>query len=161
MLSRLVCIAILAGCAGPGQNNVAVPSTIIQTQSADQVRESLVGVCAGAGMVVQSTSPGHVTCSKPLDQQAQGFLYKALLTERHASTPEIFSHFIIYQSSSGVGVSVREWIEHQNAYGKTTKNYLTHQKSLRAMQDALDNLKRSADGCWKSECRDALDNLSK
>lgn len=139
------------GCANQGTANLA-PATIIETQSLDRVRDALASSCAEASMSVSASTRNNVTCSKPLDTAGQGLLYRALLTEPNASMPEIYTSFSIYQRSDGIGVSVTEWVQHQNAFGKTTKNYLKQKKSLRGMQDFLDRLKGRLDGCEPSNC---------
>tara|TARA_R110002072_G_scaffold298960_1_gene473681 strand:+ start:2069 stop:2539 length:471 start_codon:yes stop_codon:yes gene_type:complete len=147
----MILVLTATGCVSQGTANLT-PSTIIETQGLSQVRDALASSCAAASMSVTASTRNNITCSKPLDSGSQGFFYRALLTEPNASMPEIYSSFSIYQRSDGIGVSVTEWVQHQNAFGKTTKNYLKQKKSLRGMQDYLDKLKGRLDGCGPSNC---------
>jgi hypothetical protein len=63
--------------------------------------------------------------------------YKALATERYASNPDFHYQWTFVESFDGVDVLVNstEWIEHQNAFGKTTRDEINGGDAAQILTD--------------------------
>ena len=149
----LILFLLLSGCAATEKNQTqsGAATRFFPDHTVGQVKEAIVGACAQSGSVISDVSAYSVTCAREMDSSFGSILYRALATERYASNPEVTVLFAVYKSGGGSAVTARAWIEHENAFGKTTKNYLTSAKNREALMKDLDALKL---GEPQSEARD-------
>jgi hypothetical protein len=76
-----------------------------------------------------------------MDGSMNSLVLRALVTEHYSSNPEINVQSSWAAQGNGVRVSSISWMEHQNAFGKTTKNYLDQPASKRSLQAGLEKMK--------------------
>lgn len=135
----ILLVVLLSGCAQQATKPPAA-STTLGTDDLQSVVDAVVGLCVQRGGTVHDASRNMVLCSKPLDNSFNSIMYRALMTESYASNPEVYVSFSVYSSGSKVGVAVRQWVEHQNVWGKTTKRYLDDEAALREQRQLLAGL---------------------
>jgi len=122
----------------PGQ-----PLVDVRGVSSEELQSRLALNCLNGGRVVQS-SQFSVTCAKPMGSSMAELMYRALLTEKYASNPDIMVQVAWATVGGGtMRVTASSWLEHQNAFGKTTRSDLNADDTKYSLQEALDNLKRN------------------
>lgn len=117
------------------------PLVDIRGISSEELQSRIALNCLNGGRVVQS-SQFSVTCARPMGSSMSELMYRALLTEKYASNPDVIAQ--IAWASAGDGtmrITATMWLEHQSAFGKTTRNDLNDDSTKYTLQDALDNLK--------------------
>ncbi|NID05888.1 hypothetical protein HBF26_13390 [Luteibacter jiangsuensis] len=77
---------------------------------------------AGGGRLVTNTVT-LVECTMPMGDSFKENMYRALLVEqRGASNPDFHYQWTFIDSPEGTLATAHTWIEHQNAFGKTTRD---------------------------------------
>ena len=119
-LMFLVTVSV-SGCAttsGPP------PLTTVTLDRAhiEKIQSIFAMACSNfSGRIVNQTS-NTLECARPMGNSFKENLYKAAATEQYASNPDFHYQWSYFQTESGVVVNSTEWIEHQNAFGKTTRD---------------------------------------
>lgn len=147
-LGSVLAMASLVGCAStPSQPPFrGSPSVEVERITGEEIQARFsVNCLEGGGKVVQS-SLYSLTCSTPMGTSFQHMMYRALLTENNASTPDILLQFAWVKVSSGkMKVTATAWVEHQNAFGKSTRNSLDADATKYELQAALNGFKKNVD----------------
>lgn len=113
--------------------------------SAEEIQSRFSVNCLDGGKIVQN-SPYSVTCARPMGDSMGEMMYRAMLTEKYASNPEVMIQTAWAKTSSGaMRVTATMWIEHQNAFGKATRNDLNADNTRYQIQEALDKFKSNAE----------------
>ena len=121
------------------------PFVEVKGITAEEIQSRFSVNCLEGGKVVHS-SPYSVTCARPMGDSMGELMYRALLTEKYASNPELMMQSAWTKTSSGMmRVTATAWIEHQNAFGKASRNDLNQDSNKYAIQEALDNFKRNVE----------------
>lgn len=147
-ISTYLLIAVLVtGCGSsptrpPFQGQ---PFVEVKGITAEEIQSRFSVNCLDGGKVVQST-PYSLTCARPMGDSMGELMYRALLTEKYASNPEVMTQTAWAKTTSGaMRVTATVWIEHQNAFGKTTRNDFNGDNTKYQIQEALDKFKRSVE----------------
>lgn len=137
----LVCNATLAGCASDQQPFDGTPNTFISAK-AEAISDRLSLSCIEGGGRIAEQSKSHIVCAKPFDGSFGALMYRALLTEGStASNPEVNVQTTWAKEGNGYRLAARSWVEHQNAFGKTTRNYLEAPNIKRELQAGLERIR--------------------
>lgn len=137
---------LLAGCTSAPSRPpfTGQPSVEVNGITGDEIQARFsVGCLDGGGKVIQS-SPYSLTCATPMGTSTRDMLYRALLTEGNASNPDVVLQFSWAKlPSARMKVTATGWIEHQNAFGKSTRNSLNGDATKYELQEALDGFKKN------------------
>jgi hypothetical protein len=135
------CSILLSACASSQEPFVGNPNVHVAGVTPTQLAGRSVMKCVQNGGRLVERSDYHTVCAKPMDGSFGSLMYRALLTERYASNPEVSVQTSWAPEANGVRVSATAWIEHQNAFGKTTRNYIEAPDMKRQMQAGLEAMK--------------------
>lgn len=139
LISSVLLASVLAGCATE-QPFEGIPTTFIRT-TPNQIASHLSYKCLqGGGHIVEQTQY-NFTCAVPMDGSMSSLFIRALVTENNASNPEFNVQSSWTIEGNGVRVTSIAWMEHQNAFGKTTRNPLNHPDRMRELQAGLEKMK--------------------
>jgi hypothetical protein len=112
--------AAISGCATAPQEPQPT-SVTLERVHIEKVQSAFALACANnQGRIVNQTV-NSLECAKPMGNSFKETLYKAAATENYASNPDFHYQWTFVQTDSGVIVNSYEWLEHQNAFGKTTR----------------------------------------
>lgn len=121
------------------------PFVEVKGITAEEIQSRFSVNCLNGGKIVQSTSYS-LTCARPMGDSTAELMYRALLTEKYASNPEVMMQTAWAKTSYGVmKVTATVWIEHQNAFGKATRNDLNADSTKYQLQEGLDKFKRNVE----------------
>ncbi len=121
------------------------PFVEVKGITAEEIQSRFSVNCLDGGKIVQSTSYS-LTCARPMGDSTAELMYRALLTEKYASNPEVMMQTAWAKTSDGVmKVTATIWIEHQNAFGKATRNDLNADSTKYQLQEGLDKFKRNVE----------------
>jgi hypothetical protein len=140
-------VVFVAACSGaplrppfPGQPFVEVSGI-----TPEEVQSRFSVNCLDGGRVIAS-SQFSVTCARPMGGSTGELMYRALLTERNASNPDLMMQTAWTKTLGGtIRVTATLWIEHQNAFGKITRNDLAADETKYQIQEALNTFKRNVE----------------
>jgi hypothetical protein len=139
----LIFSIVLTGCASPPPFP-GNPTVVVAGMTPDEAQSHFLSKCVANGGRVIDSSTYFVTCANPMDNSATSILYKALLTEKHASNPDVTYQIAWTNVRKGLKISANAWIEHQNAFGKTTRNTnIFGDADKFAFQKSMDDFKKS------------------
>jgi hypothetical protein len=95
--------------------------------------------CAvGGGRLVSNTAT-LVECTMPMGDSFKENMYRALVVEqRGASNPDFHYQWTFIDSPEGTLATAHTWIEHQNAFGKTTRDDVGPGMAGTILQAAVD-----------------------
>lgn len=141
-------VLIVTACSGtpsrppfPGQPFVEVAGI-----SPEEIQSRFSVNCLDGGRIVAS-SQYSVTCARPMGGSVGELAYRALLTERNASNPDLMLQTAWAKTSQGtIRVTATLWVEHQSAFGKTTRNDLAADETKYQIQESLNTFKRNVEG---------------
>lgn len=143
----LVAIAVsLTGCSSTPSRPPfkGQPSVEVNGISGDEIQARFSVNCLDAGGKVVQSSPYSLTCATPMGTSTRDMLYRALLTEGNASNPDVVLQFAWAKlPSARMKVTATGWIEHQNAFGKSTRNSLNADSTKYELQEALEGFKKN------------------
>lgn len=138
----LVAALLLASCASAGEPFPGTPNLLIKGTTT-AVSEDISSHCVQGGGRIVSEGRSSMICAKPLDDSFGATMYRALLTEGStASNPEINVQTSWAKEKGGVRLSAIAWVEHQNAFGKTTRNYLDAPNLKRNLLAGLERVQK-------------------
>lgn len=121
------------------------PFVEVKGVTAEEIQSRFSVNCLDGGKIVQSTSYS-LTCARPMGDSSAELMYRALLTEKYASNPEVMMQVAWSKTSAGaMRVTATTWIEHQNAFGKVTRNDLNADSTKYQLQEGLDKFKRNVE----------------
>lgn len=121
------------------------PFVEVKGVTAEEIQSRFSVNCLDGGKIVQSTSYS-LTCARPMGGSTAELMYRALLTEKYASNPEVMMQTAWAKTSYGtMRVTATVWIEHQNAFGKATRNDLNADSTKYQIQEGLDKFKRNVE----------------
>jgi hypothetical protein len=116
----------LAACASAPPSAPPLPTSVFfERADFSKVAGVFVAACSTVGGRVVTQTPNLVECAKPMGNNWRENVYRAVAVEQAgASNPDFHYQWTFVQSSDGIDVTVNssEWIEHQNAFGKTTRD---------------------------------------
>ncbi|MBE2244770.1 MAG: hypothetical protein IAE86_18590 [Burkholderiaceae bacterium] len=137
----LAATLLLTACATTGEPFEGTPSVLVKA-SAQAVADDLSAHCAqGCGRIVDG-GRASLVCAKPFDGSFGALMYRALLTEgSSASNPEVNVQPSWSKEKGGVRLSALAWVEHQNAFGKATRDYLDAPNLKRELQAGLERVR--------------------
>lgn len=122
------------------------PSVEVNGITGDDIQARFSINCLDAGGKVVQSSPYSLTCATPMGTSTRDMLYRALLTEGNASNPDVVLQFAWAKlTSARMKVTATGWIEHQNAFGKSTRNALNGDSTKYELQEALDGFKKNVE----------------
>jgi hypothetical protein len=100
------------------------PPTTVTLENAhiEKIQSAFAIACSRFGGRIVSQSANMLECAKPMGNSFKENLYKAAATEQYASNPDFHYQWSYVQSEDAVIVNSTEWLEHQNAFGKTTRD---------------------------------------
>lgn len=117
------------------------PFVEVRGVTAEEIISRFSVNCLDGGKIVQSTSHS-LTCARSMGASGGELIYRALLTEKNASNPEVMMQTAWTKTLSGaMRVTAIAWIEHQNAFGKVTRNDLNDDSTKYQIQEALEKFK--------------------
>ncbi|UCV28087.1 hypothetical protein [Ferribacterium limneticum] len=138
----------LAGCSSAPSRPPfkGQPSVEVNGIAGDEIQSRFSVNCLdGGGKVVQS-SQFSLTCATPMGSSMREMMFRALLTEKYASNPEITVQLAWAKLSAGkMKVTATAWLEHQNAFGKSTRDSLDADATKYELQGALDTFKKNVE----------------
>lgn len=143
-IAALIGVGVLSGCATSGTKEFAgKPSVVITGMTQEDAQARFTSRCLSKGGRIVETNAYSITCARPMDDSMGSLFYRALATERYASNPE--GHTQAAWANAGqnkLRITVNGWLEHQNAFGKTTRNYSIFNSAVKEdIQKSLNELK--------------------
>lgn len=149
LVTILVVISVsLAGCSSTPSRPPfkGQPSVEVSGITGEEIQARFSVNCLDSGGKVVQSSAYSLTCSTPMGTSTRDMLYRALLTEGNASNPDVVLQFAWAKSPSArMKVTATGWIEHQNAFGKSTRNSLNGDATKYELQEALDGFKKNVE----------------
>ncbi|HEJ4022856.1 TPA: hypothetical protein SL472_003592 [Pseudomonas aeruginosa] len=136
-----ITLAALSGCASNVKPFPGAPTVAIKGATPEQAEGFYSNWCLSNGGRLVSSSNNQVVCAKVIPMDTYGMLYRGLMTERYASDPETNFQFSWARFGGDLRVYLSAWVEHQNAYGKTTRNYLNQDSSKHELQAVAEKSK--------------------
>ncbi len=119
------------------------PFVDVKGINAEEIQSRFSVNCLDGGRISQ-VGPYSLTCARPMGDSIGELMYRGLLTEKYASNPEIMTQTAWAKTVTGtMRITVTVWFEHQNAFGKTTREGFNDDNTKYTIQGALDNFKRS------------------
>lgn len=138
------CVAA-CGNTPPRQAFKGQPFIDVRGITPEEIQSRLSVNCLDGGKILQST-PYSLTCAKAMGMSGSELAYRALLTEQNASNPDFILQFAWAKTPTGtLRVTATGWIEHQNAFGKVTRNDLNDDSTKYQIQEALEKFKRNVE----------------
>lgn len=139
-------IAILStGCSVSPQRPPfqGYPFVEVEGVTPEEIQSRFGVSCLNGGRIIQTTAYS-VTCARPMGSSMIELTYRALMTETNASNPDMVLQTAWARTSSGkIRVTATAWIEHQSAFGKTSRNDLDDDSTKYSIQEALEKFKRN------------------
>lgn len=115
--------ALLVGCATTPSGPPPPSSVFFRGATSAYVAPRLGVACATGGGRLVSDTVNLVECTMPMSNSFKEDLYRALVVEqRGASNPDFHFQWTLVDMPNGVQATAHTWIEHQNAFGKTTRD---------------------------------------
>lgn len=122
-LALLLTPALVVGCATAPNGPPPPSSAFFRNATSAYVAPRLASACATGGGRLVSDTVNLVECTMPMGDSFKENLYRALLVEqRGASNPDFHFQWTLVDMPNGVQATAHTWIEHQNAFGKTTRD---------------------------------------
>lgn len=150
MNAKIVTLFMFASCLASCATTANAPkmtSTKLQRAHMDNVAASLVRACSVMGGRIVNQTQNMLECAKPMGSSGRELAYRALATERDSSNPDFHYQWTFSQSGDGIDVmlNANEWVEHQNAFGKTERSDL--------WDGYANDVMRAMDQNWNSPSR--------
>jgi hypothetical protein len=121
------------------------PFVEIRGTTAEEIQSRFSVNCLDGGKIVQST-PYSLTCAKQMGMSGGELMYRALFTEKNASNPDVMLQFAWAKTPTGtMRITGTVWVEHQNAFGRVTREDFNDDNTKHQIQEALDRLKRNVE----------------
>lgn len=113
----------LSSCATAPSGPPPPSSLLFPGGQASYIAPRMATACAvGGGRLVTNTVT-LVECTMPMGDSFKENMYRALAVEqRGASNPDFHYQWTFIDSPEGTLATAHTWIEHQNAFGKTTRD---------------------------------------
>lgn len=141
VLIPLAATLLLSACATTGEPFEGTPNVLVKA-SAQAVADDLTAHCAQGGGRIVDEGRASLVCAKPFDGSFSALMYRALLTEgSSASNPEVNVQTSWSKEKGGVRLNAIAWVEHQNAFGKTARDYLEAPNLKRELQAGLERVR--------------------
>lgn len=137
----LFAVLALTGCAGQNSKPYRAPHVTVRGATVDDARSYYGVKCVEGNGRIETNTPQQLVCIKPFEGSFGEIMYQVLMTERYASTPETKVRFNFFQNRDATTISVDVYIEHQNGFGKVTKNYMRNGNLAAQIQSGLDDFK--------------------
>lgn len=112
---------ILAGCASMPRE-APVTHVVLEHATLEKISAAFTLACSELGGRIVNQTANMLECAKPMGNSFKENLYKAAATERYASNPDFHFQWTFYQTEAGIAANSNEWIEHQNGFGRTTRD---------------------------------------
>lgn len=113
----------ISSCATAPSGPPPPSSLLFPGGQAPYIAPRMATACAvGGGRLVTNTVT-LVECTMPMGDSFKEHMYRALVVEqRGASNPDFHYQWTFIDSPEGTLATAHTWIEHQNAFGKTTRD---------------------------------------
>lgn len=161
-MNKLIITAIatvLAGCATPSPSTASGHPEVTVTGSGtvaplpDKVAGALAGLCTNNQLIVESSTPTQVTCSKEATG-ARAVLAQALIGNAYSTTPVYHWRFNIIPVGTGLRIVWDESVSTQMAFGQTRLTPINNAKDNTNMQNILDQMNSH----WQQELATKIAN---
>lgn len=128
-------VLIASGCANSPSKTQLPTSAMFERVQIDRVASAFALACPAIGGRMISQTTNMIECAKPMGDSLKETSYRMLATTDGSA--DFHLQWTFMQSADGIDVVVNcnEWIEHQNAFGKTTRDAVSFGEAAKVMND--------------------------
>lgn len=138
-------IYVLTSCASMSGKPPfsGTPTVVIDGMTSGDAQSHFTSKCLVSGGRIMESTTYSVTCAKPMGDSFGDLMFRSLFTEQNASNPDIMLQSAWAKAGNDkLRISLTGWMEHQNAFGKTTRNHsIINDEAKYVMQSKLEELK--------------------
>lgn len=131
---------LMSGCANsPTGQRVADPTITIPNMDIEQAKEFYTERCSKNTGRIFDASDYSIGCAMSNSRLAAPDVLLQMFSQPMSTTqPEVLVQYSWANAHPGSRISVRAWIETQNAFGRTDRQYLNSDRHRRELQEELD-----------------------